>query len=107
VDGDHFEPSGFGVGLAATVGVGFVAAALQAGNNVAQVVREHREQDGWDRINETVQGLLEHNAGLQRQLTDYAAAMETIGAQYQIMVDLAVKQADQLKALRARGVVID
>jgi hypothetical protein len=107
VDGDHFQPSGFGVGLAATVGVGFVAAALQAGNNVAAVVGEHRAQDGWDRINETMQGLVEENARLVLQTAEWAAALETIGAQFKIIADLAVKQAGQLKALRDRGFVID
>jgi short-subunit dehydrogenase involved in D-alanine esterification of teichoic acids len=107
VDGDHFSPQGFGVGLAATVGVGLAAAALQAGNNVAQVVAEHREADAWDRINDTVAGLLEHNADMRRQLTDYAAAMQTIAAEYQKLLDLAMKQAGMLKKLRDGGVVID
>lgn len=107
MDGDHFEPSGFGVGLAATVGVGFVVAALQAGNNVAAVMREHREGDAWDRINATMAELLEYNTNLQGQLTQYAKAMEVIAAAHQRMVDLAVKQAGQLKKLRDRGVVID
>jgi uncharacterized alpha-E superfamily protein len=107
VDGDHFEPNGFGVGLAATVGVGFVAAALQAGNNVAQVMREHREQEGWDRINETMQGLVEENASLRRKTAEWAATVTTIGAQFKVVADLAVSQAQKLKALRDRGVVID
>jgi hypothetical protein len=107
VDGDHFQPSGFGVGLAATVGVGLVAAALQTGNNVAEVMREAREQDGWDRINETMQGLVEENASLRRKTAEWAATVETIGAQFKIVADLAMKQAGMLKALRDRGVVID
>jgi hypothetical protein len=107
MDGDHFEPSGFGVGLAATVGVGLVAAALQAGNNVAEVMHEHREQDGWDRINAAMQGLVEENASLRRNTAEWAATVEMIGAQFKIVADLAVKQAVQLKALRDRGVVID
>jgi hypothetical protein len=105
VDGDHFEPSGFGVGLAATVGVGFVAAALQAGNNVAEVMREHREADAWDRINETMAHLVEENASLRRKTAEWAAALETIGAQFKVMTDLAVSQATQLQALRDAGVI--
>jgi hypothetical protein len=105
VDGDHFQPSGFGVGLAATVGVGFVAAALQAGNNVAQVMREHREADAWDRINATVQDLLDENLRLRAQIAEWAVALETIGVQFKVMTDLAVSQAEQLSALRAAGVI--
>jgi hypothetical protein len=105
VDGDHFEPSGFGIGLAASVGVGFAAAALQARNNVAEVMREHREQDGWDRINETVQHLLDENLRLRAQISEWSVAIETIGVQFQVMTDLAVSQADQLQALRDAGVI--
>jgi hypothetical protein len=105
VDGDHFNPHGFGVGLAATVGVGFAAAALQVGNNVAEVVAEHREADAWDSINETVQHLLDENLRLRAQITEWAVAIETIGVQFKVMTDLAVSQGTQLQALREAGVI--
>jgi hypothetical protein len=107
VDGDHFDPHGFCVGAAATVAAGFVGAALAAGNNVAEVMANYRAEEGWDRINETMRGLLEENAELQLRLTGYAKACDTIAAQYKVMVDLAVCQAEKLATLRKRGVVIE
>jgi hypothetical protein len=105
MDGDHFQPSGFGVGAAASLAVGIGAAMISAGNNVADVVAEYKEAEGWDRINATLVSLNEHNANLRRLNEESTVAFANLMAQFHAVASLALQQSKQLDALRARGLI--
>ncbi|WP_159011779.1 hypothetical protein [Bradyrhizobium sp. S69] len=106
MNGDHFKPSGFGVGATASLAVAIGAALVSAGNNVADVVAEYNDaDDGWDRINAAMNGLLEKNAQQEHALSQQQAAFATLMAQFKTVVELALRQSKQLDALREAGLI--
>lgn len=105
MDGDHFNPHGFGLLPTVALAAATAVTAQSIADNLATAVEEYRNADNWDRINQTVTELLQENARLQLQTADWAAALETIGQQFKVMSDLAVRQATQLKALRDAGII--
>jgi hypothetical protein len=107
MDGDHFQPSGFG--LLPTVALAAATAGTMQSivDNISDLAQETRTAHEWDRVNEAMRDLVTHNAELARRIEDNAKAYDLIFEQYKVLADLAVQQAGQLQALRERGVVID
>jgi hypothetical protein len=105
MDGDHFQPSGFG--LLPTVAVAAVATATgkQIVDNLSNMIADNREQGGWDRIDATMKSLMADNEMLRLRMADHIAAFDAITAQYNLIAELAIAQATQLKELRDAGII--
>jgi hypothetical protein len=107
MDGDHFQPNGFG--LLPTVALAAATAGTMQSivDNISNLAAETRTEHEWYRVNEAMRDLVAHNAELAYRVDDMGKAYDLIFSQYQVLADLAVQQAGQLQALRERGVVID
>lgn len=105
MDGDHFQPSGFGVGGAVTLAAGMAAATLAIGNNLAEVFAQAADDRDASRVNSAFADLLQVNSDLKESLEKERAANAAMFKQFSSILAVAMKQHRQLDALRAAGLV--
>lgn len=96
MDGDHFNPSGFGVAPAAALGVALGAAIISAGHNVANVIAEHREADAADRVNASMSNMLATHDELAVVFRQQAETIDSMAANIEWLAALCERQAAQL-----------
>jgi formiminotetrahydrofolate cyclodeaminase len=105
MNGDHFRPSGFGVGAAVSLAVAISGAMIAAGNNVADVIEDNSDAQRWARINAGMRKVMEINAEQEAIIKKDDEAFAALMAQFYRVTALAHAQAEQLDQLRQAGLI--
>jgi len=96
MDGDQFTPSGFGVAGSAALAIGLGCALVQTGNNVANMMAEHRDATDAETINDSFRAVLESHDEMVEIVRRRNATIDAMQATLEQLSALCEAQAAEL-----------
>ena len=96
MDGDHFNPSGFGVAPVAALSVVLGAAIICAGHNVRDVIAEHREADAADRVNNSMKNMLAAHDEMAATVRQQRETIDSMAVNIELLAAIVEQQAAEL-----------